>query len=206
MHIREGILAKRFRPGDRIREVEIVSTLGVSRSPIREAFKVLAEEGLIVIEPWKGLAITTFSRKEMIEIFEYREILDGLAAELACQKIGNAELRKLNTLIECSNYNIDIDSADLARNNQEFHDIIYCATENEYLVRAAGTLRTLLSLLPAADLRERHRTESVLFEHRAIVVALEERDPFKAKHAAKTHVKNSADALLFAIMEADLKA
>lgn len=203
-HIQEGILQGNYAPGQRLKESELASALGISRSPIREAMKVLNEEGLISVEPWKGLRISKLNRLQMIELFAYREVLEGIAVELACENIKPEPLRKLEDLVGDYLLSKDISLQDLSRNNQEFHQSIYEAAGNEYLLASTGTLRTLLALLPNENFRLPGRTKVILNEHRAIVDALGNRDPAAAKKAMLEHVGNSLNAHVSLIVEADL--
>lgn len=203
-HIQEGILQGKYVPGQRLKESDLAGELGISRSPIREAMKVLNEEGLISVEPWKGLRISKLNRLQMIELFAYREVLEGIAVELACDNIKSDLLGKLEDLV--GNYLLSKDTSlqELSRNNQEFHQTIYEAAGNEYLLASTGTLRTLLALLPNENFRQPGRTKVILNEHRAIVDALRKRDPVAAKKAMLAHVGNSLNAHVSLIVEADL--
>lgn len=195
-HLRDGILSGDYAPGQRIRETEIAEIVGVSRSPIREAIKILEAEGLLVSEAWQGLTIANPSRLQTLEIFQYREALEGLSAELACTSITSSELDDLEALVDKVDGKKRATPAELVRNNQEFHQTIYDATHNQYLIESVGTVKTLLALLPAANYTKDNRREVIVSEHRRIVKALRRRDPKAARSAACSHVRNSAKVQL----------
>lgn len=201
-HIHEGILSGLYKPGDRLREAELAARLGVSRSPIREAISVLEGEGLVVYGPGKGLTIARFSRLETIELFAYREILEGLAAELAAQSITDETVDRLEGLVRA--YRAARDEVSLARNNQEFHRVIYHCTGNSYLIESIGTLRTLLALLPVEGTARRRAPTEVAAEHEALLEALRARDPARSRQVAEMHVRNSAAALLKVMLKEEV--
>lgn len=202
-HIREGILRGQYRSGERLREAEIASRVGVSRSPVREAVKVLEDEGLITLEPWSGLRIASFSRLQMLEILAYREILEGLAAELACDRVSKAALQELERL--AGDEFTSMTKEERQRRDREFHKIIYESSDNEYLLESIDRLGAFLILLPAGSVDEPARAASILCEHRSILRALHDRDPSRARDAAKLHAENDAAAVLPAIIELDLE-
>jgi len=200
-HIRDGILSGHYSPGQKLSETEIANIIGISRSPIREAIKVLEAEGLLVSETRKGLMIANPNRQQTLEIFQYREALEGLASELACTTITNEELDELKDLVDKVDGAIGATRAELVRNNQDFHQIIYAATQNKYLIESTGTLKTLLALLPATSYNQTNRRETIVIEHRQILEALRQRDAVLAKVVTKNHVRSSAKVQLQLIIE-----
>ncbi len=193
-----------FFPGKRLKETDLALELGISRSPIREALKVVEQEGLIVVEPWKGLSIAKLTRVQMLELFSYREVFEVMAIEMACESITAERLDLLSELVDDHLLSDDVTLADLARNNQEFHQTIYEATQNDFLKASVGTLRTLLALMPSETFRQPGRTATILEEHRAIVGGLKARDTEMAKAAIRTHIRNSAKSHMSLIVKADL--
>lgn len=187
-----------------MKETELAAALNISRSPIWEALKVLEGDGLIVVEPWKGLSVAKLTRAQILELFQYREALEEMAVEMACEKITQKQLDALYDLVSDVFLNDNVTLADLARNNQELHRNIYEAASNEFLMASVGPLRTLLALLPNENFRLPGRTKVILAEHRAIVDALANRDAEVAKAAIRTHIRNSAKAHMSLIIKADL--
>lgn len=185
------IVSGRFRPGDRLREVEIAQLLGVSRTPIREAVRALEAEGLISIEPRQGFVIAKLTRVQISALFEYRETLEGLATEVAAAKVTDDDLARLAEILQ------EEDSADaddlekLVRCNVDFHATIYKSTGNRFLIQSLESLRTSLALVPGTALIYKKRQKDVAKEHRNILGALEARSGSKARSAAVYHVRNS---------------
>jgi len=195
-HIRDEIISGRYAPGARLREVEIMQRLGVSRTPIREAVKALEVEGLITVEPWQGIVVAKLTRFQASDLFEFRETLEGLAAGLAAKEITEEELARLEELLrdaeECDINEIDT----LSKKNRAFHQQIYNASRNRFLIQALNSLRISLALLPGTAFTMRHRQKAIFEEHRTLFVALRDRNPEAATIAARTHVKNSGMLLL----------
>ena len=91
-HIRDGIAEGRYLPGERLREGAIAEVLNVSRTPIREAMRILESEGLIVMQPWKGITVATLTRKQVSDFYSYRETIEGLAAEMAARVVTDRDI------------------------------------------------------------------------------------------------------------------
>jgi DNA-binding GntR family transcriptional regulator len=157
-----------------------------------------------VFGPWKGLTIARFSRLEMIELFAYREILEGLAAELSASSISDRTIEELQALVDAYQDFDDKAGVLLTRNNQKFHGIIYRATGNSYLIDSIGVLRTLLALLPFGGAAHRRPLKEIAAEHQALLDALRARDPVKSRQAAEAHVRNSAAALFAVILKEEV--
>lgn len=199
-YLLDGIVEGRFTPGQRLKEQDIAKALNLSRSPIREATKMLENEGLVIAEPWNGLVIASLSRMEMLEIFTYREALEGLAAELASQAITEDELDRLDHLVAQMRRSTDATPAELVANNKEFHQLIYEAAHNPYLLESAGMLRVFLALLPGSNYDKPGRREMIAQEHGDIVESLRRRNASTAKEVACTHVRNSTNAQMSFIL------
>ena len=96
--LREAILKGELKPGERLMELQLASKLGVSRTPIREAIRMLEQEGLAVTMPRKGAEVAKMTLKDMEDVLEVREALDELAAKIACKKISDEQLANLKTI------------------------------------------------------------------------------------------------------------
>lgn len=203
-YIQTSVVDGRLKPGERLREVDIAQALNMSRSPIREALKTLENEGLVQPASGKGMVVSKLSRVEILELFLYREVLEGLASELAAASITDEELEKLDELIAVAEQLADFSPAALVANNREFHQLIYIVTRNEYLIDSVGQLRKFLSLLPGTNYAKPERRAVIVQEHKDIVSALRRHDPAAAKEASRVHVRNSAFAQLSFILDVDL--
>ena len=97
--LRQAILEEKFKAGERLIETTIADLLGVSRTPIREAFKQLEADGLIKSIPRKGVIVQGVSLEDALEIYEIREALEGMASRLACKRISKEELQEIRSII-----------------------------------------------------------------------------------------------------------
>ena len=98
--LREAILRGDLKPGERLMELQLASSLGVSRTPIREAIRMLQQEGLAVTVPRKGAEVAKMTEKDMEDVLKIREALEILAVQLACDNIENEQLMLLEEKVE----------------------------------------------------------------------------------------------------------
>ena len=140
--LREAILKGDLKPGERLMELQLASKLGVSRTPIREAIRMLEQEGLAVTMPRRGAEVAKMTLKDMEDVLEIRDALDELAVRLACGKISEEQLGKLVEVkeeFEASTKSKDVKK--IAEADVRFHDIIYEATGNPKLETLLNNLR-----------------------------------------------------------------
>ncbi len=198
--IREAIQRGRYRPGQRLRETEIAAWLEVSRTPVREALRRLEAEGLLASEPWRGVVVTELDRRQVMELYAMRAILEGAAARLAARHIGEAEIDLLGALL--ARAGTEGEAETLAAGNRAFHQAIYTAAHNRYLLRTLNALGDALGLLQGTTYSLAGRAEAAQEEHAAILAGIKNRDPDAAERAARAHIQAAERArlrLLFAI-------
>jgi len=176
-------------PGRRLREAELAKWLGISRTPVRDALKQLASEGLLAAAPRRGLVVASLDQQQVTEIYALRDVLEGLAANLAARHCSDAEIAALENLVDLQSQLPDSDAAGLAELNRELHDRIYRAARNRYLLQALGSLESALALLPRTTYDYPGRPALALREHRVIMAAIAARDPETAEKAARTHIR-----------------
>ena len=191
----DAILEGRLLPGQRLREIELASALGVSRTPVREALWRLEVQGLVAHAPRKGMVIRSLEHQEVTELYLMREVLEGTAAGLAARHASQAEVLTLDEMV--------IDDADrledpdaLARSNKVFHEALYRAAHNRYLLQLLGGLRASMSVLGRSSLHVEGRPAAALAEHREIVQAIAAHDPETAEAAARKHIRAAHHARL----------
>lgn len=184
--LRDAIKEGRLTQGARLREEEIARWLGVSRTPVREALGRLVSCGLVQEAPGRGLVVVELTRRQVIELYAMRKILEGAAARFAAQHASPAEGEMLRRLaMECR----DADSpAMMAQCNRAFHDAIGEAAHNRYLSRALSELSDALALLPSTTFQERGRGASAYAEHMRIVEAIIAHNADAAEAAGREHI------------------
>ena len=140
--LREAILKGELKPGERLMELQLAAKLGVSRTPIREAIRMLEQEGLAVTIPRKGAEVAKMTEKDMEDVLQIRDALDELAASIACEQMTKEQLDTLTeTMHEFEESTKSKDLKKIAAADVQFHDIIYQATGNPKLVNMLNNLR-----------------------------------------------------------------
>ena len=202
--LREAILKGELQPGERLMELQLASKLGVSRTPIREAIRMLEQEGLAVTMPRKGAEVARMTLKDMEDVLEVREALDELAARIACAKINDEQLENLKSIRD--EFKKSLDSGDvkkIAEEDVRFHDAIYEATDNAKLIALTNNIREQMYRHRVEYLKDQNNYPILIAEHDAIVNALEQRDKEMVTAEMHTHVVNQAVAVKAVIQKQD---
>jgi len=134
------ILSGRLKPDQRLVEKELADSLGISRTPVREAFRELVQIGLLVGEPYKGVRVAGLDLEEIKQNYEVRAEMEGFAAERAARRIGEEEIRRLAGLHELIRSGNGV--VQLAELNEQFHSIILQAAGNRVLAEIITGLRS----------------------------------------------------------------
>jgi DNA-binding GntR family transcriptional regulator len=187
--LKTAIESREFRPGQRMREAELAAWLGISRTPVRDALKQLESDGLLVAAPRRGLAIAELDQQQVSEIYALREILEGLAARLAARHASGAEVATLRDLVDRHAEAADAEAETHAQINRHFHQLIYRAARNRYLLGVLESLESSLALLPGTTYSAPGRNAEALQEHREILEAIERHEADRAESAARTHIQ-----------------
>jgi len=193
--LRESIRSGRLPPGERLRETDIAERLGVSRTPVREALRRLQSDGLVTFAPWRGMTVAALDLGQLEELYDMREVLESAAARFAATNATDADVAGLRSLLD-EQAAAGSDAGALERINRAFHDAIYRAAHNRYLLGALSSLADSLGLLKNTTFSLAGRPESGLVEHRRIVDAIAARDPAVAEDAARRHIARARDLRL----------
>jgi DNA-binding GntR family transcriptional regulator len=193
--MREAILAGEFEPGAPLFEVHLASSMGMSRTPVREALKVLARDGLVEVVQSRGYIVPRRSMDDLRELFELRESLEGMAARYAALRATDGELAELEAL--CEQYAQEQDWAQWAQIGTSFHTVLLAAARNARLTLILDSLKGQIvhsrrSVLQA----DGQRRDAAIREHRSILEAVMAHDPDAAEEAARAHVRLSYEATL----------
>lgn len=183
--IRSGALP----PGARLRETELAARLGLSRTPVREAIRMLEADGLVTHLPRQGASVRRLDHAEVMELYEMRVVLEGTAARLAARAASELELAELAQI------NAEIASADTpghaARLNHRFHAVLVDAARNRFLSRAMAALRRTYLILGPSTLADPDRAAEALAEHAALLEALCARDGAAAETLMRRHIEGA---------------
>jgi len=198
--ILKSIRSGDYRPGDRIRETAVAQSLGVSRTPVREALRRLESDGLLSFESWRGAVVARLDRQQVSELYAMREVLEGAAARMAARHIDDAGIELLELLLEQAQESPD-DPARLAKLNRDLHQTIYSAAHNRYLLQTLGQLENALALLGGTTYAVSGRAKTAAAEHQAIVEAICSRDAEAAELATRKHIAAAQRARLRLLLE-----
>jgi DNA-binding GntR family transcriptional regulator len=198
--IKEAIRSNRFEPGYHAGEVEIARQLGMSRTPVHQAMARLQEEGLVRIQPKRGILICGLSPAELADAYEIVVALEGAAAErLAGQPAGSrgATADTLAALTDAMEAALqDNDLTEWAAADEKFHETLVAACGNARLQRMAGTIEDQLHRARMFTLKLRPLPVDSAGQHRAIVDALRAGDTTAAREAAAGHRRSACAAIL----------
>ena len=200
--LREAILKGDLKPGERLMELQLASKLGVSRTPIREAIRMLEQEGLAVTTPRKGAEVAKMTLKDLEDVLEIRDALDELAVRIACQKISDEQLKQLEDMKELFEKSTQTGNVKkIAEADVTFHDVIYEATGNPKLVTLLNNLREQVYRYRVEYIKDPKNYPTLIAEHEAILESLKNRDVKNAVEAMHVHVANQAEAVKTVIQE-----
>jgi len=188
--LRDAVSDGRIAVGERVREEEIARNLGVSRTPVREALQRLHQRGLLVFGNGRGLVVAELSQHQVLQLYAMREILEGSAARFAAQHANATDVTILYRL-QKELAEAKPDALLLVTLNRRFHQAIYEAAHNQYLMQTLNMLHDSLALLHNATFRVPSRRSESDEEHRRIVAAIEKRDPDAAEEAAREHIRQA---------------
>ena len=204
--LRDLIVEGMIPAGARLNERVLCEQLQVSRTPLREALKVLAAEGLAELLPNRGAVVTPISVAEIDHVFEVLGPLEGLSGELACARITSEQLAEIRALhFEMLLHHNRGDRAEYFRCNQAIHQRINRAAANPVLQASYGALNARVRRARYFANLTQERWDKAVAEHRQILEALERRDGAQLRRILELHLKNKRDIVIAAI-EAHMRA
>lgn len=189
--LKARILAGSVPRATALREQDVAIQLDLGRTPVREALKRLEDEGLLVHEPRRGLVVRSFDRRAVIELYAMREVLEGSAAAFAARQASPADSHALEALLDDP-----ATETDPVRANLAFHQAIYDAAHNRFLVAALAAMTDSTYLLGASTLEEPGRARLAREEHAAVAAAIRAGDATAAQAAMQLHIRNALFARL----------
>lgn len=193
VRLRALIMEHQLMPGQRIIVDDLAAAMGVSRTPVLNALKRLAQERVVELFARRGIYVREFTKTEMIRLFEVREVLEGLAARLAATRIDAATVVRLTDLFK------EFDGPFTSQQIQEyverdraFHLKLIEVAGNDQLTSAVESVHMRYYIFQAGLVRPPSET---LLEHRAILDGLRQRDPEASEMAMRLHIRRSLERL-----------
>ena len=194
--LRERIFAGELAPGSFLDEVQLAEDLKISRTPLREALKVLTVEGLVRHEPRRGCFVNEVTEQDLDEIFPVLALLEGRCAHEAAEHASDADLATLEELHQkLARHARARRITEYYEANFAIHEAIIALAHNRWLAMVIADLRKIVKLARLQQLHAPGRLEQSLSEHLAVFAALKARDGEGAEAAMRTHLQRQRVAL-----------
>jgi DNA-binding GntR family transcriptional regulator len=191
--LRQRIFNRELEPGSWIDEVRLAQEYGISRTPLREALKVLATEGLVTMKVRRGAYVTEVSEQDLAEVYHLLALLESDAAAAVARDATDAQLKELQKL----HRELEAAAKDRERFfvlNERFHMRLLELANNRWRNQMVADLRKVMKLNRHNSLLKAGRVQESVTEHRAVMRALEKRDPAAAMQRMQEHFRNGLEA------------
>ena len=195
--IKDGILSGKLRPGERLLENQLADELGVSRTPIREALRMLEIENLVDLIPRRGAQVKKMSEKDIKDILEIRKVLEELAVSLAADNISQSQIMELKQANDDFVKAFDNgDKEGVIQADTHFHKVIFDATKNEKLVQIISNISIQIYRYRITYLRLLDNVSVPNQQHIALIDAFEKRDKQRVRAIIREHIEDQAMEIL----------
>lgn len=187
--IREMVIAGALRPGDKIPEQDLCRRFGVSRTPLREALKVLASEGMLQLLPRRGAIVATVSPEEIDELFPVMAALEALAGELVCKRATDADIDRLQGLHDqlMAAYQAN-DEASYLQANRRFHETLVAVAGNATLTTTYTQILMRTRVFRFVARKSPENWQAAVRDHQSIMEALSSRNATRLSRLLRRHV------------------
>ena len=187
--LKRQIMVGEIAPGTRMMEVDLADEMGVSRTPVREAIRKLEKEGLVTIEPRRGA-----SAKDMVDVLEVRQDLEGMAAGLAAQKIAEGDILQLKDMTRRYKEAVEAgDIEEIIKQDEDFHKFIVGLSDNKTLIKMVSQVQELALRFRYIYYDDFSRFKNQPLEHQEIVEAIMSGDANSARRFAEVHISKLKD-------------
>ena len=191
--LRQRIFNRELAPGSWIDELKLAEEYGISRTPLREALKVLATEGLVTMKVRRGAYVTEVSERDLADVYHLLALLESDAAGVVATKASDVQLKELATLHKELERSVG-QREKFFELNEAFHMRLLAIADNRWRDQMVADLRKVMKLNRHSSLFKEGRLEQSLAEHRAIVQALTQRQPELAAERMSAHFTNGLQA------------
>ena len=195
--LRQRIFNRELEPGSWIDELKIAEEYGISRTPLREALKVLAAEGIVTMKVRRGAYVTEVSQQDLADVYHLLSLLESDAAGVVAERATPAQMAELKALhaeLEAAAAPGKVDREHFFAVNERFHMHLLAVADNRWRDQMVADLRKVMKLNRHNSLLKSGRIEESLNEHRAIMAALESRDASNAMARMQAHFSSGLEA------------
>jgi DNA-binding GntR family transcriptional regulator len=195
--LRSRVLDGTYPPGTRLRQEVLAAELGISRTPLREAFKMLERDGLLVVRPNRGAEVASGDQGSLLDAYRVREVMDGLAARIVAESGASADdLDALQDVIDRQRVALDPwDPDTYGPLNLELHARLLELSGNEYLTSQMAVLHMTANVFGPVRVLDSTRVASAIEEHQRILDAIRAGDADTAEQAARDHIRTTIRTL-----------
>ncbi len=202
--IRESILKGQLKPGEKVAEPELAERFGISRTPIREAFRQLESEGYLTVIPRKGAVVTALSERAVEEFYAIKSILEGYAAQMAAENMADKDIEKLEAINQRLQELADEgDVKTFFRVHNEFHEVFIRAAGNEKLLELINQLMLKFNRFRLASLSLPGRMEISVKEHEKIIKAFKRKDGSQADNLVRKTASFGGQVLIQSMAQSE---
>ncbi len=198
--LKRAILTGTLEPNTKLNEVKIAEQLNVSATPVREAFRKLAKDNLIVIRPWKGVTVKGYSPREIISRYQCREVMEGLGARLCAIHATPEQKSEIQAIDEAQR--LAKTQEEYVELNTRFHDLIASASGNDYVIDYLSDFKEMVNRDMFVSTQDPNRINAYASEHTEIIKAILAGDGDAAEEAMRNHIRN---AFIYKKAHADLQ-
>lgn len=194
--LRNAILRGELKPGERLMEMHLANRLGVSRTPIREAIRMLEQEGLAVTVPRRGAQVAKMTEKDLQDVLEIRDAMDELAVKMACQRMTGEMLQELKETMR--DFEVAAETKDvrqIVEADEAFHNVIYRMADNPKLEMIVQNLKEQMYRFRYEYVKGNESYDRLISEHRAIIEGFERQDGAYVKKIMHLHLENQMEAV-----------
>ena len=205
--IKDAVISGSLKPGERVPESEIAEQFGISRTPIREAFRQLESEGFLSMAPRKGAVVSPITARDVREFYTIKSLLEGFAAGIACKTLTEKDIGRLNSINNEMIKNMEKDNVKaFFRLDNQFHEIFLTACGNEKLCALTNQLVQQFERFRITALALPGRMENSVKQHSEIIEAIKERNDTLVADLVKANAESNCDVLVHELMKEEQSA
>jgi DNA-binding GntR family transcriptional regulator len=198
--VRDAIMSGEYAPGARLIERELCERTGASRTSVREVLRQLEAENLVMVVPNRGTIVSVVTHADATDIYEVREVLEGLSARRFAERAGDEHRSRLHEILdELRNAARDNDHRRALSIKDDFYDVLLDGAGNSVVRATLEGLRSRISMLRNASLSQPGRLRNTVAEIEELIEAMDARDADRAEQASRSHVRNAAAVALTAL-------